>query len=75
MRSPGDFRINQSLALCPERLQPPRLDEAIRYYSASVALRPQSAGARFNLAMALERKGLLDDAIAEYQESTRLEPD
>jgi serine/threonine protein kinase/Flp pilus assembly protein TadD len=74
-RQPGDFWINQTLALLFQELRPPRREEAIRFFSIAVALRPQSPGARNNLGNALGDKGQLDAAIAEYREALRLKPD
>src|SRR5262249_27971502 len=36
-RYPGDFWVNHQLAFCLYNLQPPRLEEALRYYTAAVA--------------------------------------
>jgi serine/threonine protein kinase/Flp pilus assembly protein TadD len=74
-RHPGDFWINEHLGLLFHRSRPPRLDEAILYFSIAVALRPQSPGAHLNLALALDNKGLLDKAIAEYHEAIGLKTD
>jgi tetratricopeptide (TPR) repeat protein len=74
-RHPGDFWINQVLGqlLCGSR--PRRLEEAIRYYTAAVALRPQSPGAHLNLGNALRDKGRRDEGEAEYREAIRLQED
>jgi tetratricopeptide (TPR) repeat protein len=74
-RHPDDFWINEKLGerLC--QAQPPRLAEAIRFYSVAVALRPQSPGVHNNLAYALRKHGRLDEAIVEYREALRLRPD
>jgi Flp pilus assembly protein TadD len=73
-RHPDDFWANHELGFCLARLQPPRLEEAIRYYIAAVALRPHSPGARLNLGIAFSDKGLYDEAIAELHEAIRLKP-
>jgi tetratricopeptide (TPR) repeat protein len=72
---PGDVWANYQLAGTLDDQQPSQLDEALRYYTATVALRPRSAYARMNLGYALERKGKLEDAVAAYEESLRLKPD
>jgi serine/threonine-protein kinase len=74
-RRPDDFWLNHHLGWgCLYDFRPARLEEAIRYYSMAVALRPQSPGARMNLGLALYDKGRLDDAIAEHREAIRLDP-
>src|SRR5262249_30742730 len=47
--------------------------EQARWFQAAVAARPGSAAAHNNLGAALHEKGDLGGAIAEYQESTRLD--
>jgi tetratricopeptide (TPR) repeat protein len=74
-RHPGDFWLNETLGLLLLEEQPPRLEEAIRYLSVAVALRPQSPGARVNLGVGLAVKGHLEEAIAEYREALRLNED
>jgi tetratricopeptide (TPR) repeat protein len=71
-RYPGDFWLNHDLAFALHTLQPPDLDEAIGYYRAALALRPESPGVHVHLGNALERKGRLDEATACYQEALRL---
>jgi tetratricopeptide (TPR) repeat protein/serine/threonine protein kinase len=73
-RYPHDFWINHDLGMFLTQTKPPRWDEAIRYYTAAVALRPESAGAHLNLGNALADKGILDEAGAEYRTAVRLAP-
>jgi tetratricopeptide (TPR) repeat protein len=73
-RYPGDFWVNFELGSCLFDWQPPRLEEAIRYYTAAVALRPQSSGAHTNLGNALRVKKDLEGAIACYKKAITLEP-
>jgi superkiller protein 3 len=68
-RHPSDVWLNYNLAKCLEKLA--RREEAIRYYSAARSIRPELAHA---LAHALEKKGESDEAIAVFQELTRLRP-
>jgi eukaryotic-like serine/threonine-protein kinase len=73
-RHPGDFWINVNLASFLMYGNRPRLDEAIRFLTAAVALRPESPGAHFKLGRALTRKGSPDEAMAAYREAIRLQP-
>jgi serine/threonine protein kinase/Flp pilus assembly protein TadD len=72
---PHDFWMNHHLAFCLAKRKPPRLNDAIRYYTAAVALRPQSPGARVNFGDALLLAGQLDEALLELREAVRLKPD
>jgi Tfp pilus assembly protein PilF len=66
---PGDFWINHDLGSALQECRPPQHDEAIRFLTAAVALRPASPGARFNLGHALCKKGRLDDAAAAFRQA------
>jgi serine/threonine protein kinase/tetratricopeptide (TPR) repeat protein len=73
---PNDFWANHNLAqFYYLNVQPPRLDEAIRFSTAAVVLRPLSPGARVNLGLVLKDKGRLDEAIAEYRAAIQLKVD
>ena len=72
---PQDYWINVNLAICLLRLRPRQLDDAIRYYTAAVALRPENAGNQVQLGYALGLYGKLDEAIAVYKEAIRRQPD
>ncbi|HVS39827.1 MAG TPA: tetratricopeptide repeat protein [Gemmataceae bacterium] len=74
-RYPADFWINHNLAVALFGGQPPRLEEAIGFYRAAVALRPQSAGAQLNLGRALLGKGDAASASAAFREAIALKPD
>jgi tetratricopeptide (TPR) repeat protein len=71
-RHPDNFWINHQLAYHLYKMQPPQLEEALGYYRAAVALRPDSPGVHVNLGAALRAKGRLNEAIAEYREAVRL---
>jgi tetratricopeptide (TPR) repeat protein len=71
-RRPDDFWINAFLAALLHHAQPPDIDWAICFYTAALAVRPQSAGTRLNLGVVLLRKGRSDDAIAQYRAAIRL---
>jgi serine/threonine-protein kinase len=68
-RHPGDVEINYTLALCLEKLA--RREEAIRYYTAARAIRPETAHA---LAHALDLKGEWPEAVESFRELARLRP-
>jgi tetratricopeptide (TPR) repeat protein len=80
-RHPADFWINQHLALNlidhPERAdrRSPRWDQAIRFQSVAVALRPRSPGVYDNLGVALRGKGAPEEAIAAFKQAIALQPE
>jgi tetratricopeptide (TPR) repeat protein/serine/threonine protein kinase len=75
-RFPADFWINNQLACALHlHIQPPKLDEAIGFYRAALALRPLSPGAHLNLGCALYQSGNVEGAIAEYREAIHLKSD
>jgi serine/threonine-protein kinase len=71
-RYPGDFWLNCALGVvCYEAN---RVQEAVGYYRAAVALRPDAAMAHVNLGAALADSKDLDGAIAEYNRALSLDP-
>jgi Flp pilus assembly protein TadD len=74
-RHPQDFWINFNLAFCLDKSQLPQPDQAIRFYTAAVALNPGNVMAHSNLGGALSAKGRLDEAISEFREAIRLKKD
>ncbi len=72
---PDDFWINFRLALQLELSRPPRSVEAVRFYTAALAVRKRSAGAHLSLGVALASNKALDEAIAEYREALHLQKD
>jgi len=72
---PGDFWINHDLGMALQDGQRPRYDEAIRFLTVAVALRPESAGARLNLGTAFLDQGRFDEAIAAFRKTIELKPD
>jgi serine/threonine protein kinase/tetratricopeptide (TPR) repeat protein len=73
-RHPDDFWLNEALG--GALMGSPRLrEEAIRYLTAAVSLRPDSPGAHLNLGVALGNQGQWDQAIAEYREAIRHKKD
>jgi serine/threonine protein kinase/Flp pilus assembly protein TadD len=73
-RHPGDFWVNHNLAWALERSKPARPAEAVRYYQAALALRPDSPGVRLNLGNALRAQGDLPGAAAECRKALELRP-
>ncbi len=69
-RYPGDVWLSYDLARCLEALA--RRGEAIRYYTAARAIRPETA---HRLAHSLEALGEPDEAIAVFEDLVRLRPD
>jgi tetratricopeptide (TPR) repeat protein len=75
-RHPGDFAINFDLAYClMKQTNWSRCDEAIRFLTAAVALRPRSPSVYMLLGNAFANSRMLEDAIAAYREAIRLKPD
>jgi tetratricopeptide (TPR) repeat protein len=74
-RHPNDFWLNYNLFHFFCDMQPPPAEEAYLFAALTVALRPDSPGAHYNLGNALRAKSRLDAAIAEYQEAIRLKQD
>jgi serine/threonine protein kinase/tetratricopeptide (TPR) repeat protein len=72
---PGDFWINHNLGMALQECRPPRYEEAIRFLTAAVALRPRSPGALLNLGIVLERIGRFDEAAALFRQAIALEAD
>ena len=68
-RHPGDVWVNYALGAVLEKLS--RRDEAIRFYTAARAIRPETA---HELAHALEARGDSDEAIAVFRDLKRLRP-
>ncbi len=68
---PHDLWLNFELASTLEKCRPPRTDEAIRFYTAARALRPESG---HELAHALNGRGRGDDAVAILRDLTALRP-
>jgi tetratricopeptide (TPR) repeat protein len=74
-RHPGHFWINHELAEVLGASKPPQWEDAIRFYTAALALRPKSPGVHLNLSKAFYHKRALDEAIAASQQAIALKPD
>jgi Flp pilus assembly protein TadD len=68
---PRDVWVNYDLAQALRAQQPPQLAEAIRYYTAAQALRPEIGHA---LGHALQEAGWRDEAAAVFRQLTQLRP-
>jgi serine/threonine-protein kinase len=73
-QNPADFLVNEQLGLALMKARPPELAEAVRYLTAGVALRPDSAGAHLNLGRALKDRGQVDEAIGCFRKAIDLDP-
>jgi tetratricopeptide (TPR) repeat protein len=71
-RWPNDFWLN--LLLGRAFFEVKKVDEAVGFYRAALAVRPESAVAHNNLGVALDEKGQLDEAIREYHKAIDLDP-
>jgi len=69
---PDDVWINHTLGNALEQVQPPRTDDAIRFYTAARALRPETA---HDLAHALDRRGRGHEAVVVFRNLTELLPE
>jgi eukaryotic-like serine/threonine-protein kinase len=74
-RYPGDFWLNQQLASLLLRAQPPEASEAVGYYRAALASRPNSPWVYSDLGNALAQQKNFDEAAAAYREAIRLKKD
>jgi len=73
---PADYRINDALAYsCLRRVTPARIDDAVRFSTCALALRPQSAHAHFFLAEALTAKNAHGEAVVAFSNAIALKPD
>jgi tetratricopeptide (TPR) repeat protein len=72
---PADFWVNHNLGrVLLEEVKPPETEEAVRFLTAAVALRPESPGVHYNLGHALVGKGRWDEAISSYKKAIVLDP-
>jgi serine/threonine-protein kinase len=71
---PADFWVNLSLAKALRAMPEEETEEALRYLTAAVALRPESPGAHLNLGAALQAQGQLEQAMTCYRTALQLDP-
>jgi tetratricopeptide (TPR) repeat protein len=72
---PGDFWINDTLAwFCWTKCRPPRLEDALRFYSIALVLRPQRPLLHDMVARILIAKGAFEEAALESSTAIGLDP-
>jgi tetratricopeptide (TPR) repeat protein len=72
---PSDFWVNEALGfLSWYGFQPPRTDDALRFYSIALGLRPLRPQLHLVVGMALKARGAVDDAVVEYVRAIELDP-
>jgi serine/threonine-protein kinase len=71
-RFPQDFWLNFELGWTLYDAK--QRDEALGYYRAALALRPQVSAAYTGLGVTLLAKGRLDEAISQYQQAVSIDP-
>jgi Flp pilus assembly protein TadD len=71
-RYPSDFWLNVDLGNAMYETK--RWEEAIGYFRAALALRPEIAAVYNNLGLACYKKGRLDEAITECKRAIELDP-
>jgi tetratricopeptide (TPR) repeat protein len=74
-RNPRDFWLSYQLGVALTQLKPPRNAEAVRFYTAAVALRPDVPSLWVNLGGALALQGRLAEAIAAFNKALEYKPD
>jgi tetratricopeptide (TPR) repeat protein len=75
MQYPGDFWINYGLGLVLRGLGPAHQDEALDFYRAAVALRPDNSWSWFQIGDILQQtRKKLDEAVACYKKAIDLDP-
>jgi tetratricopeptide (TPR) repeat protein len=72
---PGDYRINLALGHASFGAAVGRsLDDAIRHYTAAIAVRPEAGVAWYFLGRSLFLKGRVDESIAVYRRLVAVDP-
>jgi serine/threonine-protein kinase len=71
---PGDFWINFQLAATFLDLGSAYRDEAVAFFRAALAVRPQSTAVLNNLGRVLHDQGKVDEAVACYRRAIEIDP-
>ena len=74
-RHPEDFWLNHNLALTLIETESGDASEALGFFRAALALRPESPGVLLNLANTLSELDRHDEAIAVYERAIHIKPD
>jgi Flp pilus assembly protein TadD len=74
-RWPGDFELALDVGIECHGCTPPASEEAVRCFTAALALRPDSTIVHHYLGNALATHGKIPEALAEFREALRLKPD
>ncbi len=74
-RNDDDARAERLDELATHLRHAKRWDEAIELCRRVVAIKPDTGDYHFNLALALEGRGLLEEALGSYQAGLAIEPD
>jgi serine/threonine-protein kinase len=70
----NDFWLNHNFASLLTNADPPQIEEAIRYFTAAAAVRPDDAGAICNLGVHLQQAGRSEEAADCFRKSIQLNP-
>ncbi len=73
-RYPNDFWLNVTLGSYLMSLDPPRVSDAMSFYRAAAALRPESPSVHMKLGIGLHKLGRRSESEAEYRDAIRLKP-
>jgi tetratricopeptide (TPR) repeat protein len=72
---PTDLWINDTLGdFSWTAFQPPRTEDALRFYSIALSLRPTRPQLHMMVAFVLQRQKRLDEAVAYFRKAAELEP-
>ncbi len=74
-RHPDDFDVVLALGMSHEFADPPNFAAALRAYEAARALQPRSLEVRHRLGMVLQYEGHWDEALEEWRELDRIDPE